>query len=158
MINIIVAVSKNGVIGNGGKIPWDIPEDMEHFKRLTSGNIVVMGRNTFDEIGRPLPNRFNIIVTSRKMPNYNNLICVSNFEQAIKKAGKMSGEIFICGGQRIYEQALPVADNLYITYIDKHYNGDRFFPECDKNDFLGELLKQDNQVYYYLFRRKTNGN
>lgn len=157
MINIIAAISRNGVIGNGGKIPWNIPEDMRHFKKLTSGNTVIMGRNTFDEIGQPLPNRFNITVTSRPMPYYNNLICVNSFEQALKTAEEKSGEIFICGGQRIYEQALEYADNLYITYIDREYQGDRFFPQFNQKNYLKKLLKKDGEVYYYLFRRIKNG-
>lgn len=157
MINIIAAISRNGVIGNGGKIPWNIPEDMRYFKKLTSGNTVIMGRNTFDEIEQPLPNRFNIVVTSRPMPYYNNLICVSSFEQALKTAEEKSGEIFICGGQKIYEQALEYADNLYITYIDREYQGDRFFPKFNQKNYLKELLRKDGEVYYYLFRRIKNG-
>lgn len=140
MISIIAAVSKNNVIGCGGKIPWDIPEDMEYFRKKTTGNIVIMGRNTFEEIGKPLPDRFNIIVSQSKNYMDKNLITVRSLEEAISFAEKYASEheniseIFLCGGERIYKDGLKYAEKIYVTEIDKVYNGDAFFPDlsCEK--------------------------
>ncbi|MDE6004739.1 MAG: dihydrofolate reductase [Oscillospiraceae bacterium] len=131
MINIISAVAKNRVIGYHGHIPWNIPEDMAYFKKLTTGNIIIMGRKTYEEIGKPLPDRLNIIISHTRKFSGDNLLTAQSLIHAIAlaKQYKNNQEIFLCGGQEIYTQGLQYADRLYLTEIDKNYQGDVFFPE-----------------------------
>ncbi|MDE6036451.1 MAG: dihydrofolate reductase [Ruminococcus sp.] len=140
MINIISAVAENGVIGAGGKIPWNLPEDRRYFKNLTSGNIVIMGRRTFQEIGFPLPDRYNIIVSETGNFQADNLVTVTDFAKALETARNYAEkhdipEIFLCGGAEIYRQGLDIADRMYITEINQAYSGDVYFPDFSKKDF-----------------------
>ena len=125
-ISIISAISDNNIIGLNGEIPWNIPEDMRYFKTLTNGNTVIMGRNTYESIGKPLPNRINIIVSSKMSSNTNTyrngIICVDNLEKAIKLASIFERKIFLIGGYEIYREGLLYADNLYITKVHKVIN------------------------------------
>lgn len=140
MINIIAAVAENGVIGSDGKIPWDIPEDKAYFKKITSGSVVIMGRRTFEEIGFPLPNRYNIVVSGKKSFCGKNLHTASSLENALESArayAQKNGtdEIFLCGGEKIYSQGLKYAQRIYITEISGQYKGDTFFPKFRKDEF-----------------------
>ena len=141
MVSIIAAVAKNGVIGSCGRIPWNIPEDMEYFRKVTIGGIVIMGRKTYEEIGRPLPERFNIIVSQSKNFSGDNLRTVRSLEEAISLGEQyadkngIQSRIFLCGGQRIYSQGMKYAKRLCLTEIDADYNGDAFFPELDRERF-----------------------
>lgn len=133
MIGLIVAYDKNRVIGNKGRIPWRIKGEQLRFKNLTTGNVVVMGRRSYEEIGRPLPNRLTIVVSSTKCFDEENVITVKSIEEAIEKAeGK---DVFISGGARIYEEALPLCDKLFITEVDGEFEGDTFFPEFDERKY-----------------------
>ena len=135
MIAIIVAHTKNGrVIGNNGKIPWNIPGELDRFKFLTTGNAVIMGRKTFEEIGKPLPNRFNIIVSSTKSFTSDNCITVPSVETAIKEATKRGyDKIYIAGGTQIYKETIDIADVLYITEIEKEFSGTATFPKINES-------------------------
>ncbi len=140
MINIIVATAENGVIGSGGKIPWDIPEDKAYFKKITSGGIIIMGRKTFEEIGFPLPNRYNIVVSEKKNFCGENLRTAVSLDDALEIArihAEENGndEIFLCGGEKIYRQGMKYAQRMYITEIKGKYDGDTFFPEFDREEF-----------------------
>ncbi|MDE6426603.1 MAG: dihydrofolate reductase [Ruminococcus sp.] len=141
MTNIISAIAKNGVIGSGGKIPWDLPEDRKYFKKITSGNVIIMGRRTFQEIGFPLPDRYNIIVSSTENFRSENMVTVPDFASALE-TGRMYAErnnipeIFLCGGAEIYRQGLAVADRIYLTEIDSCYSGDVFFPVFSEKIFI----------------------
>jgi dihydrofolate reductase len=128
MINLIVATSKNGTIGKNNKIPWDIPEDLRYFKNRTLGSSIIMGRKTFESIGKPLPKRENIVITSNKNYRKKGVIVVDSLEKAIKKSSHLN-EIFIIGGERVYEEALnlEVVERIYQTKIHKEIPGDRFF-------------------------------
>ena len=133
MIGLIVAYDKSRVIGNKGRIPWRIKGEQLRFKNLTTGNVVVMGRRSYEEIGRPLPNRLTIVVSSTKCFDEENVITVKSIEEAIEKAeGK---DVFISGGARIYEEALPLCDKLFITEVDGEFEGDTFFPEFDEQKY-----------------------
>lgn len=135
MIFVIAAVSENGVIGNKGRIPWNIPEDMAHFKSLTSKHAIVMGRKTFESIGKPLPDRLNIIV-SRTIKAVEGAYVVSDFSEAVKAACSMGYEdVFVCGGEKIYEEALPLAHGIFLTKVSAEYEGDAFFPSINEADF-----------------------
>ena len=119
-------MAKNRVIGKDNDMPWGrLPADLKHFKETTQGHTVIMGRKTFDSIGKPLPNRRNIIITSKK--EIAGCEVASSVEDAIALA-QDEKEVFIIGGGSIYEQTLPVADRLYLTSIDMHTEGDTFFP------------------------------
>jgi len=134
MINIIVATSENNVIGKGNDIPWYIPEDLEHFKKLTTGNTVIMGRKTYESLPkeyRPLPNRINIVITRDKTYQAKGCLVVNSLEDAITKADN-DREIFIIGGGQIYREGLKFADRIYLTKIHKNISGDTYFPKLNK--------------------------
>ena len=152
MIGLIVARSKNNVIGKNGQIPWRIKGEQKQFKELTTGNIVVMGRKSYEEIGRPLPNRLNIIVSRTKKFEGENLITVSSVQEAIgiAKDEKLlsqyavleGGEknLYIAGGYGLYQEAIPFVEKMYITEVDVVIeDGDTFFPEFDANAFDLEI-------------------
>ena len=130
MISIIVAVAKNGVIGDKNTLLWHLREDMIHFRTTTSGHPVVMGRKTFDSIGRPLPKRTNVVITRDTNLAIEGCTVVHSLEEAVAMFDK-SEEVFIIGGAQIYAQALAIADRIYLTVIDKEYEGDTSFPEID---------------------------
>ena len=137
-IIIIVAFSKNGrIIGNNGRIPWTLPEDLQHFKELTTGNAIIMGRKTFESIGRVLPERMNIVVTRNKDFCVEDAYIAKSPEKAIEIA-KNAGykKIFICGGQQIYQQMMDFADYIYATEVCGEYEGDAFFPKINENEFV----------------------
>lgn len=163
MINIIVAVAKNGVIGLDGKIPWDIPEDKAYFKKITSGGIVIMGRRTFEEIGFPLPDRYNIVVSGRKNFHGENLTTAVNLDDALDIAriyGNKNNieEIFLCGGEKIYRQGLKFAQRIYITEINDEYTGDTFFPELSGDRFfLSERIYSEHKnLSFSIYERYDN--
>lgn len=130
MISIIVAVAKNGVIGDKNSLLWHLREDMIHFRTTTSGHPVVMGRKTYDSIGRPLPKRTNVVITRDTNLAIEGCTVVHSLDEAVAMFDK-SEEVFIIGGAQIYKQALPIADRIYLTVIDKEYEGDTSFPEID---------------------------
>lgn len=156
MVGLIVARSKNNVIGKNGEIPWKIKGEQKQFRELTTGNVVVMGRNSYEEIGHPLPNRKNIIVSKSKNFSGENLITVGSLQEAIAIS---SGEnIYISGGYGIFKEALPLVDKMYITEVDITIdNGDVFFPEFDSNEFdmtIGEIGGDDIKYTRTIYTRK----
>jgi dihydrofolate reductase len=132
----IAAMSLNRVIGAGSRIPWHLPEDFKWFKQMTSGQIIVMGRKTFQSIGHPLPNRTTIVL-SRGNFEYPGVQTISDLS-AIDPA-RESRDIFICGGGQVYQQALPLCSDLYLTLVKRVVEGDAFFPPFE-NEF--EVLQQ----------------
>ena len=134
IISLIAAMGKNRVIGADNSIPWKLPQDMKRFKELTTGKPVVMGRKTFEAIGRMLPNRTNIIITRDRNYKAEGCVVVHSTEEALKAAHK-NQEFMIIGGAEIYKQFLPIANRMYLTFIDKNFEGDAYFPEYDKNEW-----------------------
>ncbi len=130
MISIIVAVAENGVIGDGERMPWHISADLKHFKEITTGHSVIMGRKTFESLGRPLPNRRNIVITRDVTYTAVGVEVVHSLEEAI--ALTKDNDNFIIGGGEIYRQAMPFADRLYITHIRATFEGKTTFPEIDE--------------------------
>jgi dihydrofolate reductase len=129
-ITIICALSENRVIGKDNKLPWHIPEDLKRFRSITSGHVVIMGRKTYESMGRLLPNRLNILVTTNTDYHVEGAVIASSLEDAIAKAKvHEKEEIFIIGGGQIFTQALPFTDRLYLTIVHKTIEGDTFFPE-----------------------------
>ena len=128
-LTIIVATDAQRGIGINNTLPWKLPEDLAHFKRLTTGNPIIMGRKTFDSIGRPLPNRRNIVITRNADWRHDGVETVGSVEAAVTLLAGAPG--FIIGGAEIYKQSLPLADQLIITEIAHTYDCDAFFPELD---------------------------
>ena len=134
MISLIVAASENNAIGKGNAMLWHLPEDLKFFKNTTWGMPVIMGRKTFEAVGKPLPGRTNIIVTSNSSWQVEDTITTTSIEDAIKVANETNAkEIFITGGGEIYKQTLPIADKVYLTRVHTTIDGDAFFPEMDIN-------------------------
>jgi len=129
MISIIVAVAENGVIGDKNALLWHIREDLQRFKALTSGHPVAMGRKTYESLGRPLPDRRNIVISRQKIA-IEGCEAVHSLDEAIALFGP-DEEGFVIGGAQIYAEALPVADRLYLTRVERPYAGDTRFPEWD---------------------------
>jgi dihydrofolate reductase/RimJ/RimL family protein N-acetyltransferase len=159
MIAIIAAMSKNYVIGNHGVIPWKIKGEQKRFKELTTGNTVIMGKRSFEEIGRPLPNRKTIVISSTMNYEDENCRTAGSLQEALRLAG--ASEIYIAGGELLYREALPIADRMYITQIDLEVEGDTFFPEFEKEDFvITQEERFDGEIPYryltYVRRRKSD--
>ena len=147
-------MSENRVIGHGNKIPWHLPEDFKWFKKVTTGQVVVMGRKTFESIGRPLPNRTTVVL-SRSQFQYPGVQVFHELGQ-IDPAGD-AREFFICGGAQIYEQALPLCSDLYLTLVKRRVEGDAFFPAFeDRFDLAEELFDNaDFKILRYRNRLLT---
>jgi dihydrofolate reductase len=159
MISIIVAYANNRVIGKNGKIPWHIPNDSQHFKRITSGYTIVMGRKTFESIGHPLPHRRNIVLTSSTTFAFPNVEVVHSMDDVL--AISNVDNVFIIGGEKVYQQFLDVAERLYITEIAFEVEGDTFFPEWDRQSFTllsaqaGVLNDQNTLPHtFFIYERK----
>lgn len=155
MIALIVAFAKNQVIGNKGCIPWKIKGEQKRFKELTTGNVVVMGRRSYEEIGKPLPNRTTIVVSRTKKFEGENCYTVSSLREALELAGDR--DVYISGGARLYEEALPIVEKMYITEIDCEIDGDTYFPTFDKEQFTKEIdaeIQGDIHYRYVTYVRK----
>ena len=137
-ITIVAAIASNNVIGQKNSLPWDIPEDLKRFKQLTSGHTILMGRKTFDSIGRPLPNRTNIVMTRDTNYQKKGIEIVFDEREALNLIKDLNQEVFIIGGSKIYELFEPWATSLMITRVLKDYKGDAFFPEINWNNWQVE--------------------
>ena len=129
MISLLVAHDTNKVIGLNNELPWHIPEDLAYFKKMSMGKAMVMGRKTYESIGRPLPGRLSIVVTRNESFIAEGAIVVHNLKDAIARAEEYAGEVMVIGGAEIFRLAMEIADRLYITNIRKPYKGDTFFPD-----------------------------
>lgn len=144
MISLLVAHDVQRVIGKDNQMPWHIPEELAYFKKMTMGKAIVMGRKTFESIGRPLPGRLNIIVTRNETYEAEGITVVHDLQTAIQKAKEYSEEVVIIGGAQIFDMAMGLADRLYITVIENSYPGDTFFPEYKE----GWQLTSESDVQY----------
>jgi len=139
-MEIIAAFTENRVIGVDGVIPWHLPTDLVHFKKLTLGHVVVMGRRTWESIGKPLRNRINIVITRKKDYQASGATVVHSFEDAIKAAqGK---RVFVIGGGEIYTMALPLATRLHLTRIHTELDGDTYFPVIKKDQWVSKATRK----------------
>ncbi len=130
LVSIIVARAANGVIGDKGQLPWHLSSDLKRFKALTMGHPIIMGRKTWESIGRPLPGRHNIVVTRQCDFTAPSATVVNSLDAALEACAS-EDEVFVIGGAQLYAQALPIAQRLYLTEIAKEYAGDTVFPEHD---------------------------
>jgi dihydrofolate reductase len=142
-ISIIAAVAENGVIGSGGKLPWNLPADLQRFKKITMGHSVVMGKATCQSIGKPLPDRKNIVLARESDFRPEGCIIADSIEQALSEAG--DGEVFFIGGGNVYRQILPRADRLYLTRIHREFPGDVLFPEINLAEWK-EVSREEGRV------------
>ena len=134
LISIIAAMAENRVIGRGNEMPWEIPSELKRFKEITMGHPVIMGRRTFESIGRPLPGRKNVIITRQLDYSAADSVIVPDLQAALSACAG-ADEVFICGGDTVYREAMPIADKIYLTIIDEEFEGDSFFPEIPE-DFV----------------------
>jgi len=148
-ITLVAAIASNNVIGKENSLPWNIPEDLKRFKQMTSGHTILMGRKTFDSIGRPLPNRQNIVMTKDENFDQEGIKVINDFDEALELIKESNDDIFVIGGSKIYELFEPVANSLAITRILKDFEGDAFFP--DINWDLWQIEKEEN-----FFDEKSN--
>lgn len=139
---LIAAIADNGIIGADGKIPWHIRDDLQRFKRLTTGHVVIMGRKTYESLGKPLPNRRNIILTRQPGPDH-----FPSLDAALAACGDQT--VFIIGGAEVYRQALPRADVLHLTHVHQSPAGDTYFPDYDRTTWR-EVSHEDHAGYSFV--------
>jgi dihydrofolate reductase len=132
--SLVVAIARNGVIGRDNKLPWRLPDEMAHFKKVTMGHHVVMGRRTYESIGKPLPGRTTIVVSRNPAFRAPGCIVVASLDAAWKAAGDAE-EVAVIGGTSLFEEALPVADVIHLTEVEADIEGDTFFPPFDRTEW-----------------------
>lgn len=160
-LTIVVAIDRRRGIGIHNQLPWHLPEDLAHFKRTTSGHPIIMGRKTFDSIGRPLPNRRNIVVTRNPDWRRDGVEAVASVGAALELAG--AGDAFIIGGAQIFTEALPLTARLIVTEIDADFACDTFFPEIDRAEWRETAREthrseQNGFDYAYVTYERTGRN
>lgn len=140
-ISLIAAIARNGVIGKDGRVPWHLPEELEHFKATTMGHPLVMGRRTFESIGRTLPGRRTIVVTRDPAWHHPGVESAHSFAEALSLAGP-ADEVFVAGGAEVYAEALPFAHRLVLTEVDAEPEGDTWFPSWDRSNWVEESREE----------------
>ena len=160
-ISILVAMAKNRTIGIDNTLPWRIPEDLKHFKALTMGHHMIMGRKTFESIGKPLPGHITVVVSRDRSLKIDGCIVAHSLQEAIANCASDS-QTFVVGGADIYAQALGLADTLYITEIQRDVIGDAWFPEFDRSEWVEVSREQHRQEtpepleYHFVEYRRKN--
>jgi len=155
MIALIVAYSKNHVIGNKGIIPWKIKGEQKRFKELTTGNVVVMGRRSYEEIGKPLPNRTTIVISNTKTYSDVNCMTATSLNEALKMAEGRN--VYIAGGAQLYKESIYLVDKMYITLIDEIVEGDTVFPQFNEEDYdiqVDERFEGEKPYTYMTYSRR----
>ncbi len=157
-LSILVAMAKNRVIGQHNKLPWHLPTDLKHFKSLTMDHAIIMGRKTYESIGKPLPGRINIIITHQQNFEAPGAIVVNSIENSFKVSQEMRGttkECFVIGGEQLFRQTLNECQRMYITEIQRDFEGDTVFPEFDYSDWkeierIKHFSEGDNNLEYHF--------
>lgn len=162
ILSAIAAMAQNRVIGKNNKLPWHLPEDLKFFKEKTKGRVLIMGRKTFESLGKPLPNRFHIVITRQESYKFEdpNVQVVHDLKTAVELAhmlttkykAKFGDEVFVCGGGEIYKESLDVVDRIYLTVIEHDVEGDAQFPEFSENDFNLSHKDARTEPFAYSFR------
>ena len=154
-MTLIAAIADNGVIGKGNSMPWHVSGDLGHFKKITTGGVLIMGRKTFESIGcRPLPNRPHVIV-SRTFPETPGVDVCRTFEAALEKARSYGKPVFSAGGAEIYRQSIPHTNRMYLSRIRGDYDGDTCFPEFDESEW--RLVKEEKRAEFTLLVYERRG-
>jgi dihydrofolate reductase len=152
---IISAMTKKGkVIGKNNWLPWEIPEELQMFRRLTINSTVIMGRKTYDSVGRPMPKRHNIVLSRKPNLADERVEWARSMEDALEKAKVQGKDIFIIGGHGIYKEGIPYSDKMYLSYIKNEYSGDTNFPEWDETDWEIEKKEDYNEFEFVIYGRK----
>lgn len=153
---MIAVMTPNYVLGKEGRLPWKMPEDLEHFRRETTGHAVISGRVTYDSVGKPLPKRRNIIVSRDPTLHRPGAEVAPDLERAIALARQTDPEPYIIGGAQIYAEALPLATKMILTYLDDEYEGDAYFPRFDATEWVEEERRrgQRDPLQFVWLRRK----
>lgn len=153
--SIILAVAQNGIIGKDNALVWRLKEDLKYFKKLTSGNVVIMGRRTYESIGKPLPNRHNVVISRNEKFSAQGCTVTHSLESALKDAEKFQKDIFIIGGAEIYKQAIPYIQKVYLTRVMGQPEGDASFDlgilqdfYCISSNFVGKDSDNDYDMYF----------
>jgi dihydrofolate reductase len=147
----IAAMAENRVIGAGNRLPWHLPEDFKWFKRMTTGQVIVMGRKTYESIGKPLPNRTTLVLSrsAREIPGVRVISSLAEIDLAHE-----TREVYICGGAEIYAQALPLCSDVYLTLVKRSVPGDRFFPPFEDQFVEAEVVMDNPEFRITHYRRK----
>ncbi|MBV6879939.1 dihydrofolate reductase [Epilithonimonas ginsengisoli] len=160
MITIIAAIGKNNALGKDNQLLWRLPKDLKHFKSLTENHPIVMGRKTYESIGKALPNRTNLVVSRKENWFAEDILIVSKLKEAIKFAKKIDEEVFIIGGGEIYKQTMELADRLEITLVEEDFEADTFFPKIDlkiwqktSEEFHPKDEKNDHDFYFQTYEK-----
>ncbi|MCC3357084.1 dihydrofolate reductase [Bacillus sp. REN16] len=155
MISLLLAMDKNQLIGKDNDLPWRLPADLAYFKRVTMGHAIIMGRKTYDSIGRPLPGRENIIVTRDTSYKAEGCKVIHSIDEIVKLREETDQELFVIGGAEIFKMILPYSDRLYITEIEEEFEGDTYFPAFNKNEWKviskEKGIKDEKNPYDYTF-------
>jgi dihydrofolate reductase len=154
-ISLIVAMASNRAIGLNNQMPWHLSADLKRFKQITMGHPIIMGRKTFEAIGKPLPGRTNIIVSRTSHYQQDGCYVADSIEAAISLGCRLANEVFVIGGATLYEATLPLTDTLYITQINQEFEGDTFFPSIDKTQWAEagreDIINDDTVNFSYSF-------
>jgi dihydrofolate reductase len=154
-ISLILAMGRNRVIGRDNQLPWHLPADLAHFKATTMGKPILMGRKTWESIGKALPGRLNIVLTGQAGYTAEGATVVNSIDNAIA-ACESADELMVIGGAAVYEALLPVAQKIYLTLVDEEFEGDTFFPQIDEQEWREESREDhstdDKNAYDYSFR------
>ena len=146
---LVAAVADNGVIGRGGDIPWHLPEDLRHFRATTIGNTVLMGRRTYDSIGRPLPGRANVVITRNPAWSAEGVHVVHSVDEGIERAQDLEGDVMVIGGGGVYAAALDVADEQVLTEVHATPEGDTYYPDWDRSQWR-EVSRTPHDGYDFV--------
>lgn len=152
---LVAAVADNGVIGAEGELPWHLPDDLAHFKRVTTGNVVIMGRKTYDSIGRPLPKRTNIVVTRQADWSVDGVITAPSLTEALALAEEYDGDAMVIGGGQIYELAMPLADRQVLTEVHSAPDGDAYYPPFDREEWV-ETDREPRGGYDFVWLERAD--
>jgi dihydrofolate reductase len=155
-VTIVAAVARNGVIGVDGGLPWHLPDDLRRFKALTLGHVLVMGRKTYESIGRPLPGRTTVVVTRNAAwdPGSEEVVVAPELEEAVRAAAAIDEAVFVVGGAQVYADALPLTDRLELTLVDDEPDGDTTFPAVEWDDWVEVGREQGDGVAYVTYERR----
>ena len=154
VVTLVAALARNGVIGVDGGLPWHIPGDLPRFKAMTLGHVLVMGRKTYESIGRPLPDRTTIVVT--RQPDWHDgaqVLVGHSVDDALARASELDEKVFVVGGAQIYAEALPLADRLELTHVDLEPDGDTFFPPVDWSEWRVVRREPGERCEYVTYER-----
>lgn len=156
MFKIIVAFDQEKVIGYQGWMPWNLPEDLKHFKEVTDGHKLLMGSTTFKGLKKPLPNRTTYVLSSKKIEESDKVVWVENLDSFIKKYQDSDEVVFVCGGASVYKQLLPHTKEMIISEVFGKHKSDTYFPDFDKEDFKVDLIKEYDKFNVYHYIRKED--